>query len=221
MNVPQFSKTYDGVKVLEFPGMTFERGKIYAILGANGSGKSTFAKIISGMLSPDHNPAAITRMVQKTKLGYLPQKNYAFRMSVKDNLLLNGKDLNRANHLMEALQIQHLQTKRADRLSGGETARMAMARIMMGVYDVLILDEPTAAMDIETTILSEEFMLQYVEETNCSLIVITHSLQQAKRIADEVLFFYKGILLEHGEKETVLQKPDTLELKQFLDFYGL
>lgn len=217
MNVPAFSKTYDGIKVLDFPGMQFENGKIYAILGANGSGKSTFAKILSGMIPSDQNKT----MLNKVVLGYLPQKNYGFRMSVKKNLLLNGSDEERADKLLKALQIQHLQDKRADRLSGGETARMAMARIMMKSYDVLILDEPTAAMDIETTILSEDLILQYVKETGCSLIFITHSLQQAKRIADEILFFYNGKMLERGAKAQVLATPSTSELEQFLKFYGV
>jgi ABC-type multidrug transport system ATPase subunit len=217
MRVSAFRKTYDGVPVLEFPGMEFEQGKIYAILGANGSGKSTFAKVIAGILPSDGKKSVISC----GNLGYLPQKNYAFRMSVKDNLLLNGTDTKRAERLMHALQIQHLQNKRADRLSGGETARMAMARIMMKPYDVLILDEPTAAMDIETSMLSEQLIVQYVQETGCSLILITHSLQQAKRIADEILFFHKGIVLEHGDKEQVLQTPATEEFRQFIEFYGI
>ncbi len=217
MNVPAFSKTYDGVKVLNFPGMSFEKGRIYAILGANGSGKSTFAKILSGMLPSDQKKTVRLG----SGLGYLPQKNYAFRMSVRDNLMLNGTDAARADALLDALQIRHLQHKKADRLSGGETARMALARIMMKSYNVLILDEPTAAMDIETTILSEKLIQQYVQETGCTLLMITHSLQQAKRIADELLFFHEGMLLEHGAKDTMLTSPQTKELRQFLEFYGV
>jgi ABC-type phosphate transport system ATPase subunit len=53
------------------------------------------------------------------------------------------------------------------------------------------------------------------------LILITHSLQQAKRIADEILFFHKGIVLEHGDKEQVLQTPATKEFRQFIEFYGV
>ena len=217
MNVPAFSKTYDGIKVLNFPGMSFEKGRIYAILGANGSGKSTFAKILSGMLPSDQKKTVRLG----SGLGYLPQKNYAFRMSVRDNLMLNGTDAARADALLDALQIRHLQHKKADRLSGGETARMALARIMMKSYNVLILDEPTAAMDIETTILSEKLIQQYVQETGCTLLMITHSLQQAKRIADELLFFHEGMLLEHGAKENLLTSPQTKELRQFLEFYGV
>ena len=216
MKIPAFSKTYEGTKVLDFPGLDFESGKIYAVIGANGSGKSTFGKILSGVLKPDkrdHLPKSVT-------VGYMPQKSYAFRMSTKANILLNGKDEKQAEALMDAVQIRHLENKRADKLSGGETARMALARLMMKSYDLVILDEPTAAMDMETTSLAEDLVVKYVQQTGCVLILVTHSLQQARRIADEVLYFRKGKLLETGPKETVLYTPVKEETRKFLEFYG-
>ena len=189
MNLLPVSKTYDGVMVLDFPGLCLEPGKIYGVIGSNGSGKSTFSKILAGIIPADQKTAPLERGIS---VGYMPQKNYAFRMSVKNNLLLNGTSETRAIQLMDGLQLRHLEEKRANTLSGGETARMALARMMMKSYDVLILDEPTAAMDMETTILAEQVIARYAKETNCILILITHSLQQARRIADEVLFFQNG-----------------------------
>ena len=151
----------------------------------------------------------------------MPQKTYAYRMSTKANILLNGKDSARTEQLMDAIQIRHLENKRADKLSGGETARMALVRLMMRSYDMVILDEPTAAMDMETTLLSEKLIVDYVKETDCSLVLVTHSLQQARRIADEVWYFHKGKLLETGDKEQVLNNPEKAETKQFLEFYGV
>lgn len=217
MNISAFSKTYDGIKVLDFPGMELKPGDIYAVIGANGSGKSTFAKILAGVLKADRKGT----LLDASSVGYMPQKNYAFRMTTKANILLKGRDEARANELMDAIQIRHLENKRADRLSGGETARMALARLMMKSYDAVILDEPTAAMDMETTSLSENLIKQYVRDTGCTLILVTHSLQQARRIADDVLYFHKGILLESGPKETVLYEPAKAETKQFLEFYGI
>lgn len=217
MKISAFSKTYDGIGVLDFPGMELKPGTVYAIIGANGSGKSTFAKILAGILPADRKG----KLIDAAAVGYMPQKNYAFRMSAKSNILLNGKEEARAESLMDALQIRHLENKRADKLSGGETARMALARLMMRSYDVVILDEPTAAMDMETTSLSEDLILRYVKETGCALILVTHSLQQARRVADEVLYFHKGRLLEYGAKETVLYEPVTAETRQFLEFYGV
>ena len=215
MILPAFSKTYEGRTVLDFPGMEVEPGKIYAVIGANGSGKSTFAKILAGTLTPDK------RFQPPEDVGYMPQKNYAFRMSLRKNLLLNGSDEARADELMEAMQLTTLADKRADKLSGGETARMALARLMMKRYELVLLDEPTAAMDMETTLLSEELIVRYVKETGCALILVTHSLQQARRIADAVWYFHKGQLLEHGSKEAVLNQPERAETRQFLNFYGI
>ena len=217
MKISAFSKTYAGRTVLDFPGMELQPGKIYAIIGANGSGKSTFARILAGVLGADRKG----RFLDAASVGYMPQKNYAFRMSTRANILLNGKDASRANELMDAIQIRHLENKRADRLSGGETARMALARLMMKRYDVTILDEPTAAMDMETTLLSEKLITQYVRETGCAIVLVTHSLQQARRIADEVWYFHKGKLLESGGKEQVLYDPIRPETRQFLEFYGI
>ena len=217
MNILSFSKTFDGRRVLNFPGMEVKPGKIYAIIGANGSGKSTFGKILAGIQPGDKRGM----LADNGTIGYMAQKNYAFRMSTKANILLNGKDTARAEKLMDAMQICHLENKRADRLSGGETARMALARLMMKRYDLVILDEPTAAMDMETTLLSEKLILDYVKETGCALILVTHSLQQARRVADEVWYFHKGDLLEAGTKEQVLYDPQKAETRQFLEFYGV
>ena len=216
MNILPFSKTYHGTVVLDFPGAQLEPGTIYAVIGANGSGKSTFARILSGVLPADQKGQPLTGV----SVGYMPQKNYAYRMSTKANILLNGKDAARAEALMDAIQIRHLENKRADRLSGGETARMALVRLMMKPYDMVLLDEPTAAMDMETSLLAEKIIVEYVKKTGCALVLVTHSLQQARRIADEVLFFHEGRLLEVGTAQQMLTSPENDETKRFLEFYG-
>lgn len=216
MNIQPFSKTYDGRRVLDFSGIQLEPGKIYAVIGANGSGKSTFAKILAGIIPADKRGKKVDAAV-----GYMPQKNYAFRMSTRANILLGNNDPARAEQLMDAFLLRPLEKKRADRLSGGETARMALARLMMKRFELVILDEPTAPMDMETTAIAERMILRYVRETGCALILVTHSLQQARRIADNVLFFHKGKLAESGTAAQLLESPATEEAKAFLEFYGI
>ena len=216
MKIAAFTKTYEGRRVLDFPGLELQRGLIYAVIGANGSGKSTFAKILAGVLPADKK----LRYSDASSVGYMPQKNYAYRMTTLSNILLNGSDRGRADALMEKLQLKDLENKRADHLSGGETARMALARLMMKSYELVILDEPTAAMDMETSSLSEEMIVDYVKDTGCTLLLVTHSLQQAKRIADRVLYFHKGQLMEQGESVKLLNDPEKPETRQFLEFYG-
>ena len=96
---------------------------------------------------------------------------------------------------MKKLKIDHLAGSKAKTLSGGETAKMALARIMMKDYDVLILDEPTAAMDRDSALLAEELIMDYKEKTGATVILITHSLEQAKRVSDQILQIEYGKLV--------------------------
>lgn len=91
---------------------------------------------------------------------------------------------------------------------------MAMARLMMGTYDVVILDEPTAAMDMETTAAAETLIQSYVRQSNCILILVTHSLQQARRIADEAMFFQKGEVLDDMVLQKVCCIPHTCGIEE-------
>ena len=216
MKISPFSKTYNGRRVLDFPGIELKPGRVYAIIGANGSGKSTFARVLAGVEKADRKGR-----LNDTAIGYMPQKNFAFRMSTQANILLGSREYKLANKLMDDLQIDHLCLKRADRLSGGESARMALARLMIRSFDAVLLDEPTAAMDMESTLLAEQVITDYVQRTHCTLILVTHSLQQARRIADAVFYFHKGQLLEFGPKEEMITAPSQPETRQFLEFYGI
>ena len=91
----------------------------------------------------------------------------------------------------------------------------------MGEYELLILDEPTAAMDMESTLAAEQCIAAYCRETNCAVLLITHSIRQARRLAGNLLFIHHGKLIEHGETEQILSAPGMRETIQFLNFYGV
>ena len=212
------TKTFENSRVLDVPALELERGKIYALIGANGSGKSTFARILAGVLPADRSGRPLEESV---RVGYMPQKSFAFRMSVVKNVCLTGGSRERAMELLHALGIGHLAERKAGRLSGGETARMALARIAMMPYDLVILDEPTASMDVESTLLAEDMMRRIVSESGCALLLVTHSLQQARRVADEALYLQKGRLLESGPAAQLLYAPAKEDTQRFLQFYGI
>ena len=190
MKTNAIRKTYKGRLVLDMPSLGLEGGKVYSVVGANGSGKSTFAKILAGITDADEGEGALA------DVGYMAQKSYAFNMSLEKNILINGDDKERCKKLMEVLNISHLACNKAKTLSGGETAKMALARIMMKDYKVLILDEPTAAMDRESVSLAEELIKEYCKQTQCVTILITHSLEQAKRMSDEIIEIDYGKIIK-------------------------
>ena len=217
MRVAACTKTFGTRMVLQIPELVLTPGRLYAIVGANGSGKSTFARLVAGVLPADRSVRVLPDPV---KVGYMPQKSYAFRLTAKANILLTGGRRERAEELMEALQISHLAHQRATGLSGGETAKMALARVLARSCELLVLDEPTAAMDMESAMLAEGLISAYCKAANCAVLLITHDLQQARRMAEEALFFFRGQLWESGPAKTVLFAPERSETRRFLEFYG-
>lgn len=183
-------KTYKDKIALDIPEFTFRDGIRYALVGANGSGKSTLIKLIAGIIKSDGGGISNDKS-QKTV--YMPQKPYAFNMSVKANLKIaaGGKD---ADALLEKLKISHLKRKNAARLSGGETQKMALARAALAGGDILLLDEPTSAMDMESAALAENLILE--EYAGKTVIFATHSITQAERLADEIIFLDAGQIIE-------------------------
>jgi len=121
---------------------------------------------------------------------------------------------------MKELGIDALAGQNAKKLSGGETARMALCRILMKRYELLILDEPTAAMDMESTLAAEGLIQKYCAETGCAVLLITHSIGQARRLSDRLLFLQGGKLIEQGQTSQLLSAPQCEETKRFLEFYG-
>ena len=122
--------------------------------------------------------------------------------------------------MMRALKLDELKKQGAKKLSGGESAKMALIRLLMGRYELLILDEPTAAMDMESTLAAEELIRRACRETGCAALLITHSIRQARRMAERVIVLHKGELIEQGETESVLTAPQQEQTRRFLDYFG-
>lgn len=227
MKVKPLRKTYEGRKVLDTDGFGMQSGRIYMLIGANGCGKSTLAKIIAGVEKADergrvmefHEPAQ-PGGDRHPAVTYVPQKPYAFRMSLEKNLRIVADDREREQELIDKLGLDYLRNKRTEKFSGGETARMALARALMRDTDLLILDEVTAAMDMESNMAAEQVVAEHVRRSGTAVLMITHNIQQAYRMGDELIFMKQGKIVETGSCTETLQNPKTQELKEFLEFYG-
>lgn len=217
MKIKALRKTYEGRIVVNTDEFEMQGGKIYMLIGANGCGKSTLAKIIAGVEKADERGRVSDGHHAVT---YVPQKPYAFRMSLEKNLRIVAEDSAREQWLIDKLGLDYLRTKRTEKFSGGETARMALARALMRDTDLLILDEVTAAMDMESNMAAEQVIAEHVRRSGTAVLMITHNIQQAYRMGDELLFMKQGRIVEKGPCTEALQHPQTQELKEFLEFYG-
>ena len=184
INLGNIKKTYNNQVVLDIENFSLEEGKIYAVIGPNGSGKSTLAKIIAGLLIDDSGvkKSVVTDFGTKLEVAYLPQKPYIFDMSLENNLMLNGKDKNKCDEQITKFEIGYLKGKNAKKFSGGEQQKMGLARLMMKDYDLVILDEPTSAMDEVSKNKAIKIIKEYAK--NKTLIMITHDLSKVNEIAD-------------------------------------
>ncbi|MEG2182519.1 MAG: ATP-binding cassette domain-containing protein [Oscillospiraceae bacterium] len=215
-------KIYEQKTVLDIAEMTFENEKKYALIGANGSGKSTFIKILAGVTAQDEGMVDISPL-QGT--AYLPQQPYGFSFSVRKNILMAIKGSKEAESIAAkalcAVGMEKLAEEKGCFLSGGETQRMALARIIARKNSVLLLDEPTSAMDIEGTDLIENALLEYCKRERSLLVFSTHSPAQALRMADCVVFLDKGKIAEFGATKDVLYSPRTPEAQIFLQHWRI
>ena len=213
---------FGGRIVLEIPELQFVPGKRYGLIGENGSGKTTLIRMLAGTCKPT---SGIIDGLEGKIVGYLPQSPYAFSFSVLQNveLALNGhgdaKEI--AQKALVAVGMESLVEAKGDRLSGGEAQRMALARVLVRAYDVLLLDEPTSSTDVRSMDLIETTLREYVQKTQCTLIFSTHSPAQALRLADEVLYLEKGRLVEKGLAETLFHSPQDERTKAFLRHWSL
>lgn len=225
VEIVSLKKSYGTKVVLNIDNFTFENGKKYALVGTNGCGKSTLLKIFDKVESFD---AGEIFMDENTTISYMPQNSYAFKMSLKANISIaipsksisqkTYKDYkSRVEELITSLGLDSLKKKNASKLSGGETQRMALARTLLQKCDLLLMDEPTSAMDIPATKVAEEVIIKYCEEYNPTVIFATHSLNQAERLADVVLFMKEGEIIEVCDAKTFINEPKTEELKEFLN----
>jgi tungstate transport system ATP-binding protein len=224
-------KRYAERTVLDVEALTLESGCPYALIGPNGSGKSTLIRLMSGVENPTAGSIDVAGGVAREglRVGYMPQKSYVFGFSVFRNvtLALAGSSLphdaveQRARKALQDVGMAELADQRGSGLSGGEAQRVALARLLVQDLDVLLLDEPTASMDIAATTLVEEALRSYRERTGCLLVVATHAPSQARRISKKAVMLSAGRVVEFGETKSILASPSSDAVREFLSYWSV
>ena len=224
IELSNLQKRYGARVALNLPSLTVPDGELLAIIGPNGSGKSTLLRLLSGVIEPEAGTIHLDA-VRRGEIGYLPQQPYAFDLSVLRNveLALEGdrEKTKRAQEALERVGLLHLAKARANRLSGGETQRMAIARVLARPRKLLLLDEPTASADIQAIDQIERAILDYAEQTRCTVIFSTHMPSQAMRLSTRVLVLDGGSIGELGDTRQVLQEPQAESTQAFLKNWKL
>ena len=219
--IKNLSKTYDnGFSALKGVDLTVPQGGFFALLGPNGAGKSTMIGIISSLFKPTTGSVHIfgtdlleNPSIAKQYLGIVPQEfNFNMFEKVEDILItqagyfgIPAKEAKpRAKRLLTALGLWDKRDSKSRELSGGMKRRLMIARALIHKPKLLILDEPTAGVDIELRRSMWEFMQQINIEENTTIILTTHYLEEAEQLCKRIA------ILDHGEIRINTEMKDLL-----------
>ena len=228
--------------VLNDISMRIPKNKITALIGQSGCGKSTLIScfnrlndlydgckyngeiIIDGQ---NINSRKINVSRLRTNVGMVFQRPNPFPMSIYENvcygLKLQGVKIRR--HLDDAVESALKQAALWDEvkdrlfesahvLSGGQQQRLVIARALALKPDILLLDEPTSALDPLTTLFIEELMDALKKQ--CTIIIVTHNMQQAARVSDYTAFFHQGRLIEYADSDTLFTMPEKKQTEDYI-----
>ena len=215
-------KSYNGREVLSVDALEFKSGKIYALLGPNGAGKTTLIRIIAGVEKPDAGSIYYDNLdiIKDTNVAYLPQKPYLFDMSVIDNVCIGiGKTdstIIDARKALESLGMEEFADSKMTLLSGGEAQRVAVARTLVLMKKLVLLDEPLTSVDISSSKLLENYIKMTNRRDASTVIFSTHSPSHASHIADEALYMQDGNVVEKSDTLSLLNSPKMKETADFL-----
>lgn len=235
-----FGAAYEEKTVLSGVNTSIRRGKITAIIGPSGCGKSTLLKAMNRMLELESN-AKIQGSIHlngqdihtipadelRRRVGMVFQTPTPFPMSIYKNMTYaplyygaKGKE-NLDRIVRENLEVTGLWeevreelNKSALKLSGGQQQRLCIARALTAKPEILLLDEPCSALDVKSTQTIEELLLKLKE--TYTIVIVTHNLFQARRIADECIFMLNGELWEQNTTEELFTNPKKQETCDYL-----
>jgi len=217
-----------GVEAIKDVSLEIRKGERVALLGPNGSGKSTLILLIAGLLSPQHGEIKVfdvpthsksfEKLRQKIGIVFQDPDDQLFNQTVIEDVAYGPRNLGlpedsvqkRCDHILEDIGISHLRDRPPHRLSFGEKKKVSLATALVLQPELLILDEPTANLDL----LSRRALINMLNELNAegtTILVSTHDVEALPELADRVIVVSRGAMLGGGEMHKVLQDVALLE----------
>lgn len=235
IKVDNLCKSFDSVDVLKGINAEIHKGDVMVVIGASGSGKSTFLRCLNRLEEPtggkiyfegtDITDPSVNINVHRQKMGMVFQQFNLFpHMTVMKNLTLGPIKLlkkskaeaeKKAMELLERVGLADRATAYPSQLSGGQKQRIAIVRALCMNPDVMLFDEPTSALDPEMVGEVLEVMKQLAKE-GMTMVVVTHEMGFAREVGTNVVFVDDGVIVEQGEPKEFFEKPKNQRLKDFL-----
>ncbi|MGX9311541.1 zinc ABC transporter ATP-binding protein ZnuC [Pantoea ananatis] len=206
------SISFDQRQVLSGVSLELHPGKILTLLGPNGAGKSTLVRMVLGLLTPSSGRVSRSAGL---RIGYVPQKLHidpTLPVTVERFMRLSRGARNQdILPALKRVQAGHLLTSPLQKLSGGETQRVLLARALLNQPQLLVLDEPTQGVDVNGQVALYDLINQLQHELNCAVLMVSHDLHLVMAKTDEVLCLNHHICCS-GTPEAVSQHPEFIAM---------
>jgi tungstate transport system ATP-binding protein len=229
LQLTEIKKHYKSVKALNSVSLEMQGDKIVVLLGANGAGKTTLMRIMAGLENPDNgkvlfNGQNIDAKALRQVSTLVFQKTAMFSMNVYDNLAFGLKIRGfpkeempkKVAEALHAVRLSEFEKRRAKKLSGGEQQRIALARAFLLDSQVLLLDEPTANLDPNSATIIEKAIISK-KSSQRIIVMATHNLSQARRMADEIVHIYNGEVVEVAKPQDFFENPASEVTRKFIN----
>lgn len=194
-------------------------GVASVILGPNGAGKSVLLRVLNGLIAPDAGEARQSGgpidAAARRRMALVFQKPVLLRRSVLANLRFVQKSPQACADLLTRVGLADKAHQPARRLSGGEQQRLALARALANRPEILLLDEPTASLDPASALMIERVIAEE-RARGAAIILVTHDIAQARRLADDVVFLHRGRVLERAPAADFFAAPTTEPARAYL-----
>lgn len=216
-----------GERLIDDISLEISEGARTLVLGPNGAGKSLLLRICHGLLTPDSGAVqwhGSKREEDRQRQAMVFQKPVMLRRSVRANVAYGLKIKHiprrerdeRVERYLARVGLSDIADRPAQVLSGGEQQKLALARAWALEPDVLFLDEPTANLDLNAT-QAVENIVREIHGGGTTIVMTTQDLRQARRLANEVIFMYRGKIAEHSPAGKFFDKPVSNDAQAFLD----
>lgn len=225
-------KSFDGFQASRDVNFGVEKGQLAALLGPSGSGKTTILRMIAGLDMPDAGDILIDGVKinhlpgSKRGIGFVFQDYALFRyMTVADNIGFGlkiqkkrGAEIKeRVDELLELIAMRDLGGRYPHQLSGGQRQRVAFARALAPSPQLLLLDEPFAAIDARVRRELRTWLKEMIERVGVTSIFVTHDQEEAMEVAMMVIVMNQGRIEQTGTPEDICRNPQTDFVKGFID----
>ncbi len=227
------SKSFGSKPVLQNLSLEIANGEFVAVLGSSGSGKTTLLRLIAGFDDPDSGEISISGKLvasknvfvaaEARKVGYVPQDAALFpHLSVFENVAFGLKGLSKAarvdrvRELLKLVSMESFESQSATELSGGQKHRVALARALAPEPELILLDEPFAALDAELRARIREEIKLVLDKVSSTTVLVTHDQEEALSIADRVALLRDGNFAQVGNPREIYSAPVDLGVATFL-----